>query len=65
MKSTRLGKSARLGCLRSKGQISIEYTVILVLVVLLLINGDPSPVERLFDAMKEAYQRFTYAMSAV
>jgi uncharacterized protein (UPF0333 family) len=50
---------------RCKGQISVEYIVILVLVVLVLINGDPSPIERFFDAIKEAYERFTYAMSAV
>lgn len=50
---------------RCTGQISLEYIVILVLVVLVLINGDPSPIERFFDAIKEAYERFTYAMSAV
>ena len=50
---------------RSHGQISIEYLLILVLVALLLINGDPSPIEQFFDAIKGAYARFTFAMSAV
>ena len=50
---------------RSHGQVAVEYILILVLVVLLLINGDPSPLERVFDAIKEAYERFTYAMSAI
>jgi uncharacterized protein (UPF0333 family) len=56
---------ARHVAIRCSGQISVEYVLILVLVVLLLINGDPSPVERFFDAIKGAYARFTYAMSAV
>jgi uncharacterized protein (UPF0333 family) len=50
---------------RACGQISIEYLLILVFVVLLLIHGDPSPLGQFFDAIKDAYQRFTFAMSAV
>lgn len=50
---------------RTRGQISIEYLLILVFVVLLLIHGDPSPLGEFFDAIKDAYQRFTFAMSAV
>lgn len=53
------------GRCRCTGQVSVEYLLILVLVVLLLINGNPSPVEKFFDAIKSSYQRFTYAMSAV
>jgi len=45
------------------GATSIEYLVISVLVVLVLINGNPSPLERFFDAMKTAYAKFSYAMS--
>jgi Flp pilus assembly pilin Flp len=48
-----------------RGQVAVEYIVILVLVALLLINGDPSPIERFFDAIKTAYANFTFAMSAV
>lgn len=50
---------------RSTGQVSVEYLLILILVVVLLINGNPSPVEQFFDAVKSAYARFTYAMSVV
>jgi len=46
-----------------RGQSSIEYLVIFVLVVLVLINGNPSPLERFFDAVKTAYAKFSYAMS--
>ncbi len=46
-----------------RGQSTIEYLIISVLVVIVLINGNPSPVERFFTAIKEAYARFSYAMS--
>lgn len=46
-----------------RGQSTIEYVIVLVFAVLVLINGDPSPLEMFFDALKEAYQRFTNAMS--
>ena len=46
-----------------RGQSLVEYIVITVLVVLVLINGNPSPIERFFGAIKEAYARFSYAMS--
>jgi Flp pilus assembly pilin Flp len=45
------------------GATSVEYLVISVLVVIVLINGNPSPLERFFDAMKTAYAKFSYAMS--
>jgi Flp pilus assembly pilin Flp len=48
-----------------RGQSSIEYIVVLALVVMVLVNGNPSPLQQFFDAMKGAYQKFTYAMSAV
>ena len=50
---------------RCSGQSSVEYLLILVLVALLLIHGDLSPLEQFFDAIKLAYRRFTYAMSAL
>lgn len=46
-----------------RGQSTIEYLVITLLVVIVLINGNPSPIERFFDAIKEAYAKFSYAMS--
>jgi Flp pilus assembly pilin Flp len=50
---------------RVRGQSSVEYVIILALVVMVLVNGNPSPLQQFFDAVKNAYQRFTYAMSAV
>jgi len=55
----------RPSALRGRGQSSVEYLLILALVVVFLINGDPSPLQQFFDAVKGAYQRFTYAMSTV
>ena len=46
-----------------RGQSTVEYLVITLLVVIVLINGNPSPIERFFDAIKEAYAKFSYAMS--
>ena len=48
---------------RQRGQSTWEYIIVLALVVMVLVNGNPSPLERFFDAMKEAYARFSYAMS--
>jgi Flp pilus assembly pilin Flp len=50
---------------RTRGQSSVEYLIIVALVVMVLVNGNPSPLEQFFDAVKSAYQRFTFAMSAV
>jgi Flp pilus assembly pilin Flp len=50
---------------RIKGQSSVEYLVIVALVVMVLVNGNPSPLQQFFDAVKGAYQRFSYAMSAI
>jgi Flp pilus assembly pilin Flp len=46
------------------GQASAEYLIIFFLVTVLLITGNPSPIEEFFDAVKNQYSRFTYAMSA-
>jgi Flp pilus assembly pilin Flp len=48
---------------RQSGGASVEYLLIAALVIVVLINGDPSPLERFFDAMKTAYARFSHAMS--
>jgi Flp pilus assembly pilin Flp len=50
---------------RIRGQSSIEYLIIVALVVMVLVNGNPSPLQQFFDAIKGAYQKFSYAMSAV
>ena len=50
---------------RARGQSSIEYLIVLALVVMVLVNGNPSPLQQFFDAIKGAYQKFSYAMSAV
>lgn len=50
---------------RVRGQSALEYVIVLALVVMVLVNGNPSPLQQFFDAVKGAYQRFTYAMSAV
>jgi hypothetical protein len=50
---------------RLRGSVSTEYLVILGLVVMVLLNGNPSPLEQLADAFKEAYARFTNAMSVL
>jgi Flp pilus assembly pilin Flp len=50
---------------RIRGQSSVEYLIVLALVVMVLVNGNPSPLQQFFDAIKGAYQKFSYAMSAV
>ncbi len=47
----------------SRGGISVEYLVVTALVAMVLINGNPSPLERIVDAFRDAYSRFTNAMS--
>lgn len=48
---------------RNRGQSTVEYLIISVLLLVVLINGNPSPIERFFDALKTAYLRFSHAMS--
>jgi hypothetical protein len=49
----------------SSGSVNVEFLIVLALVAMALLNGDPSPLERFFDAFKEAYARFTNAMSVL
>ncbi len=49
---------------RTLGHVSIEYLLLLGLVVLALASGRPSPVEQLVVAIQTSYQRFSFAMSA-
>jgi hypothetical protein len=41
----------------------VEYLIIAALVAMALLNGNPSPLERMVDAFRETYARFTNAMS--
>ncbi len=52
-------------CLRSRGQASTEYVLVLGLTVIVLVLSaiDPSPIAQLIDAIKSAYQAFSYVMS--
>ena len=46
-----------------RGQASIEYVVICLVLVLALFHGDPSPMDRMLSAIQHHYARFTYSMS--
>jgi Tfp pilus assembly protein FimT len=48
---------------KRQGFASIEYLVLLSIVVMLVAIGKPSPLERLISALQLAYQRFSFAMS--
>ena len=45
------------------GQSMVEYLIVLMLFVLALTAGPRSPLERLFEAFGDRYERFTHAMS--
>lgn len=48
-----------------RGQAMAEYTLILALVVIALIASalDPSPVDALIEAIREAWQAYSYTIS--
>jgi hypothetical protein len=46
------------------GHVSVEYLLLLGLVVLALASGRPSAIEQLISAIQISYQRFSFAMSA-
>ncbi|MCC7059228.1 MAG: hypothetical protein IT508_03260 [Burkholderiaceae bacterium] len=46
-----------------RGQSSVEVLIVLLLLVLALTAGPRSPLERLFEAFGDRYERFTHAMS--
>ena len=50
---------------RSGGQAMTEYTVIVLLVVIVLISSalDPSPVTALLTALRDAYKAFSFVIS--
>lgn len=47
---------------RQLGQATIEYTVVVMLVVIVLI-AQPSVIDDIVTALKEAYSAFVYAIS--
>lgn len=58
---------ARSSCpKRSMGQASVEYTLVLILVVLVLIaeqNGETGPVTEVVTAIKDVFAAFSHAIS--
>jgi Flp pilus assembly pilin Flp len=47
-----------------RGQSTIEYTIVVAMAVLILIEGGASaPVAEVITALKSAYQGFVYAIS--
>lgn len=49
--------------LRSRGQSIVEYLLVVALFVLAIAAGPSSPLEALFDAVAERYERFTETIS--
>lgn len=49
-----------------RGQASIEYTIVLILVVLVLIteqNGEPGPIGVVVQALRDLYNSYSWAIS--
>ena len=46
-----------------RGQTLTEYLIVLAQVALALTSGPRSPLEQLFEAIGERYQRFTHEAS--
>lgn len=61
--SARPGGAPRLFAPRPAGQSSVEYLVVTVLLALALLSGAPSPLEALFRALSDGYQKFSYSIS--
>lgn len=47
---------------RQRGQATIEYTIVVIMVVIVLI-ARPAVVEELVTALRDAYEAFIYAIS--
>ena len=45
------------------GQAAIEYLIVVALLALALTIGPQSPLEQLFRAVADRYERFSYALS--
>lgn len=48
---------------RQRGQSTIEYTVVVIAVVIVLI-ARPDVITEVLDALKQAYSAFVHAISA-
>lgn len=48
---------------RSGGQTIVEYLLVVALFALAITTGPHSPLEALFDAFADRYQRFTETIS--
>ena len=49
---------------RQRGQTSIEYTIVVALVVLVLIEGgDASPIAEVVKALKDYFGAYSWAIS--
>lgn len=50
---------------RARGQAMTEYTIVLLLTVIVLILSadDGGPVQQLLDSIKSAYAAFSYVLS--
>lgn len=49
---------------RQRGQTSIEYTIVVALVVMVLIEGgDASPVAEIVKALKDYFGAYSWAIS--
>lgn len=51
---------------RSRGQASIEYTIVVMLVVLVLIveqDGEPGPIGVVVQTLKDLFNAFSWAIS--
>jgi len=56
------GRCWRIGSAGQQGVTTIEYVVVTVLFVLALVAA-PNVIPELMEAIKRAYQAFTYAIS--
>ncbi len=51
---------------RQLGQATFEYTMVLILVVLVLIaeqDGEPGPIGLVVQALRDLYQAYSWALS--
>jgi hypothetical protein len=51
---------------RQAGQATVEYTVVLILVVLVLIaeqGGEPGPIGLVVQTLKDLFQAYSWAIS--
>lgn len=58
-----LSRATRSSGMRSRGQTIVEYLLVVVLFVLAIAAGPHSPLEALFAAVGDRYQRFTETIS--